>query len=100
MKSSVTLAQVQTEFQFRPWIGTSQRFERIEPSINDQIQFEVVVKNFGELPASAVTAKFVSDNKMVNRQTVISESASKFVLGHMLPTMEKRYWFFIDQDRW
>ena len=37
---------------------------------------------------------------MVNRQTVISESASKFVLGHMLPTMEKRYWFFIDQDRW
>ena len=43
MKSSVTLAQVQTEFQFRPWIGTSQRFERIEPSINDQIQFEVVV---------------------------------------------------------
>ncbi len=100
MKSSVTLAQIQTEYQFRPWIGTSQRFERIEPSINDQIQFEVVVKNFGELPASAVTAKFVSDNKMVDRQTVISESASKFVLGPMLPTMEKRYWFFIDQDRW
>ena len=43
MKSSVTLAQVQTEYQFHPWIGISQRFERIEPSINDQIQFEVVV---------------------------------------------------------
>jgi len=100
MKSSVKLAQVQTEFQFRPWIGTSQRFERIEPSINDQIQFEVIVKNFGALPASAVTAKFVSDNKMINRQTVTSESASKFALGPMLPNMEKRYWFFIEQDRW
>ena len=100
MKSSVTLAQIQTEYQFRPWIGTSQRFQRIEPSINDQIQFEVIVKNFGELPASAVTAKFVSDNKMINRQTVKSESASKFVLGPMLPNMEKKYWFFIDQEKW
>jgi len=100
MKSSVKLAQIQTEYQFRPWIGTSERFERIEPSINDQIQFEVIIKNYGELPASAVNVKFVSDNKIINRQTVTSESASKFVLGPMLPNMEKRYWFFIDQDRW
>ncbi len=100
MKSSVKLAQIQAEYQFRPWIGTSQRFEKIEPSINDQIQFEVIVKNFGELPASTVTAKFVSDNKMISRQTVMSESASKFVLGPILPNMEKRYWFFIDPDRW
>ena len=100
MQSTVKLAQIQTEYQFRPWIGTSQRFQRIDPSINDQIQFEVIVKNFGELPASAVTAKFVSDDKIVDRQTVKSESASKFVLGPMLPNMEKRYWFFIDQERW
>ena len=100
MQSTVKLAQIQTEYQFRPWIGTSQRFQRIDPSINDQIQFEVIVKNFGELPASAVTVKFVSDNKMISRSTVISESASKFALGPMLPNMEKRYWFFIDQDRW
>ncbi len=100
MKSSVTLAQIQTEYQFRPWIGTSQRFERIEPSINDQIQFEVIVKNFGELPASTVNAKFISDSKMIDRQDVISKPKSEFVLGPMLPNMEKRYWFFIDQDRW
>ena len=100
MQSTVKLAQIQTEYQFRPWIGTSQRFQRIDPSINDQIQFEVIVKNFGELPASTVTAKFVSDDKIVDRQTVKSESASKFVLGPMLPNMEKRYWFFIDQERW
>ena len=67
MRSSVKLAQIQIEYQFRPWIGTSQRFERVEPSINDQIQFEVIVKNFGEIPASTVIAKFVSDNKMINR---------------------------------
>jgi len=100
MKSSVTLAQIQTEYQFRPWIGTSQRFERIEPSINDQIQFEVIVKNFGELPASTVNAKFISDSKIIDRQDVISKPKSEFVLGPMLPNMEKRYWFFIDQDRW
>ena len=100
MKSSVKLAQVQTEFQFRPWIGTSQRFERIEPSINDQIQFEVIVKNFGELPASAVNVKFVSDNKMIDRQTIRSKPESQFALGPMLPNMEKRYWFFIKQETW
>lgn len=37
---------------------------------------------------------------MINRQTVMSESTSKFVLGPLLPNMEKKYWFFIDQDRW
>ncbi len=100
MESSVRLAQIQAEYQFRPWIGTSQKFQRIESSINDQIQFEVIVKNFGELPASTVSVKFTSDSKMINRQDVISKSESEFMLGPMLPNMEKRYWFFIDQDRW
>jgi len=100
MKSSVTLAQIQTEYQFRPWIGTSESFQKIEPSINDQIQFEVIVKNFGELPASAVNVKFVSDNKMIDSQTIKSKPESQFTLGPMLPNMEKKYWFFIDQDKW
>lgn len=100
MESTVKLTQIQTQYQLRPWIGPTSKFQRIEPSINDQVQFEVTVKNFGELPASAVVAKFVSGSTMIDRKSLISESKSSFALGPMLPTMEKRYWFFIDQDRW
>ena len=100
MESTVKLTQIQTEYQFRPWIGPSARFQRIEPSINDLIQFEVTIKNFGELPASGVDAKFLSSDKLIDRHTLISLPETVFALGPMLPNMEKRYWFFIEKQRW
>jgi len=100
MESTVRLTQIQTEYQLRPWIGPSSRFQRIDPSINDMIQFEVTVKNFGEIPASGVDAKFISDDKMIARNTVLSNPENQFALGPILPNMEKRYWFFIDKQRW
>ncbi len=100
MESTVKLTQIQTEYQLRPWIGPSTRFQRIEPSINDKIQFEVILKNFGEIPASAVNAKFISANTPIDRQTLNSESGISFSLGPMLPNMEKRYWFFIENEKW
>jgi len=100
MESTVKLTQIQTEYQLRPWIGPSGRFQKIEPSINDMIQFEIVIKNFGELPASNVQAKYVSGNSLLDRQTLISKPENQFSLGPMLPNMEKRYWFFIDKERW
>jgi hypothetical protein len=100
MESTVKLTQIQTEYQLRPWIGPSARFQRIEPSINDMVQFEVIVKNFGELPALGVDAKFVSSDKLIERGTIISAPETVFALGPMLPNMEKRYWFFIEKQRW
>ena len=98
MEATVKLSQVQTEFKLRPWIGPTTGFKRSESSINEDIQFEVTVKNFGEIPASAVYVKFVSDSNMINRQTILSES--QFALGPILPNMKKTYWFFIKKERW
>jgi hypothetical protein len=100
MESTVKLTQIQTEYQLRPWIGSSARFQRIEPSINNMVQFEVIVKNFGELPASGVDAKFVSSDKLIDRHALMSLPETVFALGPMLPNMEKRYWFFIEKQRW
>ena len=100
MDSTVKLTQIQSEYQFRPWIGPSARFQKIEPSINDMIQFEVTVKNFGELPASGVDAKFLSKDTLLKRDELKSSPETTFALGPMLPNMEKRYWFFIDKQRW
>lgn len=100
MESTVKLTQIQTEYQLRPWIGPSSRFQRIDPSINDMIQFEVTVKNFGELPASGVDAKFISDKTLITRDTVLFNHKNQFALGPMLPNMEKKYWFFIDKQQW
>ena len=100
MEVTVKLSQIQTEFRFRPWIGPASRFQRIEPSINDKIQFEVTLKNFGELPAEGVLAKFISDKKLITKTDLMNHSHNQFELGPMLPNMEKHYWFFIEPEVW
>lgn len=68
--------------------------------MNDKIQFEVKIKNFGELPASGVTAKFTFDNNKIERINITDNPKNIFNLGPMLPNMEKRYWFFLEPDLW
>jgi len=100
MEVTVKLSQIQTEFRFRPWIGPSARIEQIIPSINEKIQFEISLRNFGEIPAENVTAKFTFDTKTLERSDVINNPKNSFKLGPMLPNMEKRYWFFFEPDHW
>ena len=62
-------------------------------------QFSITVKNYGEIPASNVIAKFTMNTESFTKDIIKkSELFSSFNLGPLLPNMEKRYWFFIDSD--
>src|SRR5262249_48933201 len=54
--------------------------------------------NFGEIPASSVTAESAVMRKLPDRETLKSAELTRFNLGPLLPGMEKRYWFFVDSD--
>jgi hypothetical protein len=99
-ESQVEVSRIQTEFRFRPWIGPTGPIKKMEKSITDDCQFDIAIKNYGELPANGVTAKFVKSSEPLTRDSLNSPTVTKYDLGPMLPTMEKHYWFFIDSEIW
>jgi hypothetical protein len=96
-ETTAKLSQVQTEFRFRPWIGPVNSIKPMGEA-DGKNQFEVSLKNYGELPATFVEASFTLDTKIMSKDALNSEKIEKFNLGPMLPNMEKHYWFFIDCD--
>ena len=100
METTVKLSRVQTEYRFRPWIGPVTGITKMINSVNEHHQFEITIKNFGEIPASAVSAKFTMDSTLIQREDAKSKSLQSYDLGPMLPNMEKHYWFFIESEKW
>ena len=100
LEATVEVSRIQTEYRFRPWIGHSGPIQKMDTPINEHCQFDIPIKNFGELPASGVTAKFLFSDKMISREEITSKSIDSFELGPMLPNMEKHYWFFISSEIW
>ncbi|RMW39854.1 MAG: hypothetical protein EA446_02025 [Nitrosopumilus sp.] len=99
-ESQVEVSRIQTEFRFRPWIGPTGPITKMEKSISEDCQFDIAIKNYGELPASKVTAKFVKSTEPLTRDAINSPTATSYDLGPVMPTMEKHYWFFIDSELW
>jgi len=93
------VSKIQVEHRFRPWVGPSSGIEYVR-TVNGQHQYAITAKNYGEVPASKVTALFIMKNDAIpNREMLASDdSSTKFSLGPLLPSMEKRYWIFIDSE--
>lgn len=98
MEYTVKLSKIQTEHRFRPWIGPEGNITSLNTTQGAH-KFDVVIKNFGELPASNVTAFYKLKNEMIDKSEITKTNIDhKFNLGPLLPNMEKHYWFYIDSD--
>jgi len=100
MATVTKMTSIETEYRLRPWIGPTGPIKKMEKSISDDCQFDITIKNFGEIPASAVTAKFVKSTEPLSRESFQSNDVKSYDLGPVMPTMEKHYWFFIDTETW
>ena len=99
MEYTVKLSKIQTEHRFRPWIGPEGSITHLNTTKEGVHKFDVVIKNFGELPASNVTAFYKLKNKMIDKSEITKTNVDhKFNLGPLLPNMEKHYWFSINSD--
>lgn len=91
------VSKLQTEVRFRPWVGPSGNIQHVrDDSENKKKQYAISIKNFGEVPSTAVTAISVCSESLPKRESLKSPDAERFNLGPLLPNMEKRYWIFID----
>jgi len=100
MEAVTKMTTIETNYRLRPWIGPTGPIKKMEKSISDDCQFDIPIKNFGELAANSVEAKFVKDSVPITRESLQSDSVNSFDLGPIMPTMEKHYWFFIDSETW
>jgi hypothetical protein len=99
LEASTRMSKIETEYRLRPWIGPTSGIQRMDNSINGNIQFSITIKNFGDLPASYVKAKSIVSASPLTKES-LKQPLSEFNLGPLLPHMEKSYWFFIDPGMW
>ena len=97
------VSKLQTEVRFRPWVGPSGGFEFLRED-NDKRQYSIAMKNFGEVPASnVIVISTISDTKPDKSLALDCsrlKDGSEFHIGPLLPGMEKRYWVFIENERY
>src|SRR3989442_11902941 len=93
------VSKLQTELRFRPWIGPTTGIELLR-TVDSKHQYAVTIKNFGEIPATNVIAtSAIRHDTMPKREDLLADTKNdldKFVLGPLLPNMEKKYWIFVD----
>jgi len=100
MEAVTKMSIIETEYRLRPWIAPTGPIKKMEKSINDDCQFDIAIKNYGQLAANAVTAKFVKSTEPLSRESFQSNNVNSYDLGPVMPTMEKHYLFFIDSETW
>ena len=99
------VSKLQTEVRFRPWVGPSSGYELLMED-NDKKQYSIALKNFGEIPAPnvevtcSITDLMPDKLSFLNSNNDNNESKNQFQLGPLLPGMEKRYWIFIENERY
>ena len=98
LEETVKLSKIQSNYRFRPWVGPLNNIQFMSTK-DDREQFSITIKNYGEIPASNVVAKYIMKTEPITKEIIKKpELLSSFNLGPLLPNMEKRYWFFIDSD--
>jgi uncharacterized repeat protein (TIGR01451 family) len=98
------VSKLQTEVRFRPWVGPNGGFELLRED-GDKKQYSITMKNFGEVPASNVIVTCTITESMPDKLSFMNDnnnndSKNQFQLGPLLPGMEKRYWVFIENEKY
>src|SRR5207342_627202 len=67
------VSKLQTEVRFRPWIGPSGNIQPVRDDSEDKKkQYAISIKNFGEIPSTAVTAMSVCSETLPKRDLLKS----------------------------
>lgn len=91
LNASTRAAEIQTEYKFRPWIGHTGVIKEISSDSNKK-QFEIMIKNYGDLPATEVIVSSLVKDHKITKDEIKTHAINHISLGPILPNMEKRYW--------
>lgn len=98
------VSKLQTQVRFRPWVGPNGGIELLRED-DKKKQYSITMKNFGEVPASNVIVSCTITDSMPDKLSILNDKTkadnkNQFQLGPLLPGMEKRYWVFIENERY
>jgi hypothetical protein len=91
------VSKIEAKQRFRPWVGPEGGISFLREE-NGKRQYSITIKNFGEIPAANVVGMSAARMDLPARSTVNKDQLDQFSLGPLLPSMEKRYWIFIDSS--
>lgn len=97
LNASTKAAEIQTEYKFRPWIGHTGVIKEISSDSNKK-QFEILIKNYGDLPATDVTVSSLVKDHKITKDEIKTQATNHISLGPILPNMDKRYWLDVDNN--
>lgn len=97
MDASTRATELQTEHKFRPWIGPTGAIREVNGD-SDKKRFEIMIRNYGEYAATDVTVTNLVKLEKITKDDLKSKTNNHVSLGPLLPTMEKRFWFDIDDQ--
>src|SRR6185437_6080914 len=69
MKIATRFTEIQTNYKFRPWIGPSNTIKEIDGDEKNN-RFEIVLKNFGDLPAPYVMVSSIISKDAITREQI------------------------------
>lgn len=96
MEASTRATELQTEHKFRPWIGPTGIIKELDVGA-DKKRFEIMIRNYGEYASADVIVKSLVKSEMITKDE-LKLLDRKLSLGPLLPGMEKRFWFDIDNQ--
>ena len=87
----VKVSKLQTEIRFRPWVGPSGNIRHVRDyTESNKKQYAIPIKNFGEVPSTAVTAMSTYSDTLPNRELLKSPNINRvFDLVYFSPTWKR-----------
>ena len=62
---TVNLHRIQAEYHLRPWIGPQSSIKLLNQNADGRYQFDISIKNYGELPSLDVIVSYKLKNKLI-----------------------------------
>src|SRR6267143_6673321 len=78
MGHTVNLPRIQAEYQLRPWIGPQSSIKLLGHNSDGKYQFDISIKNYGELPSLDVIVSYKVKNKIIPRNETKQDAAHTF----------------------
>ena len=96
MEAATRATELQTEHKFRPWIGPTGIIKELDAGV-DKKRFEIMIRNYGEYASADVAVTNLVKSEIITKDD-LKHLDGKLSLGPLLPSMEKKFWFDIDNQ--
>jgi len=83
----------------RPWVGPIDGSVISATNSDDEKEFSITLKNFGQIKAKNVKVSFTAQNQKPEKKQLIAQNISTSNLGSLMPQLQTDYSFPVDSNK-